>query len=717
MNKRQKQIYEKLNVFLSQFGAKIKDGEKYENSESPLAIENKYGLVKKVIANNIKRMTLKNDFWSFDGSNDDRQKRSYLEMKNIAEKKGGKLISPKFINIHSKLEFEDSLGYRFFMNGNSVKSGKWSPYEAKRVKDPEYHMKELRIIAEKRGGKLISKEYLGGKNKMEFQDSEGRIFYARSDQIKRGQWSPFEKGIGFSNEYYINELKNIAKKRGGKLISTKYINSRTKLEFEDRNGEKFWATSSSIKKGFWSPFEGTGISEEITRQCLEYIFNKKFLKTRKVLIREGKMPLELDGYNEALNIAFEYQGEQHYHKEKSIISNRINKEYLYKKINKHDEEKRELCKKKNIVLIAVKFFPKNIKENEFLEYILNTLRNHKDYSIFKNYIKHTDLDKFNINYTKIPNCQNKLKEIEKIVKNQGGELISKKYINNLTKLELKNEDGITFFKTYSQLIKGSWYNKSRKYGETYYLTKIREIAEHKGGKLISSQCENRTSLLEMEDSKQRRFFRTYDSIIQGLWSPFENKIIINENYYLDRVRKIAENKGGKLLSTNYVNVRALLEFEDSEKRKFKKSYQSIVDGVWTPFVKKNKKDENYYITQMRKIAQTKGGKLISKKCKDVNSVLKFKDANNNLFEEKYFKIIKGAWSPFENKTNLKKAQALNDFKNIVKIKNGKVLSKDNVYINNQSKLEIETEDGIRFFRSLIELRKGRWLKFNKKQHK
>lgn len=90
------------------------------------------------------------------------------------------------------------------------------------------------------------------------------------------------------------------------------------------------------------------------------------------------------------------------------------------------------------------------------------------------------------------------------------------------------------------------------------------------------------------------------------------------------------------------------------------------------------------------------------------------DSKHRKFFRTYNSIIQGAWSPFENKNILKKAQVLNDFKNIVKLKNGKVLSKDDSYLNNNTKLEIETEDGFRFFRSLNELKKGRWVNFNKK---
>lgn len=459
MNKVQQEMYDKINNFLAQFGGKIKEGENYTNSEEYIKIVNKYGVEKKIIANNIKRMTAQNDFWSFDGKSDDRQKNQLEMARKIAKERGGELISKEYINAAKKLEFRDKLNYYFMMNFNSLLSGKWSPYEAKRAKDSEYHLKELRNIAESKGGKLLSTEYKGGKNKLKFSDSKGREFWSRCDQIKSGKWSPYERGLGFSNEYYINELKEIAEKRGGKIISTKYVNSRTKLEFEDRNGERFFADSHSIKKGIWSPFEGFGISEEITRQCLEYIFDKKFLRTRSILIRNGKQPLELDGYNDSLKIAFEYQGEQHYDV-KSIISHVRNNDEILKRIQNNDKEKVELCEQKNIILIAVKYFPKKIKENEYFEYVFNIIKNHKDYSILERKIKNINANNFKIDYLKIPNSKDKIIEIENIVKSKNGKLISKKYINNQTKLEIEDENGLKFFRTYGQLIKGSWNKKS-----------------------------------------------------------------------------------------------------------------------------------------------------------------------------------------------------------------------------------------------------------------
>lgn len=711
MNKVQQKCYDKINTILAQFEAKIKDREMYTNSEDNIIIVNKYNIEKTIIAHNIKRMTSKNDFWNFDGKSDDRQKTQLEKIRKIAQSKGGKLISTEYVNGQTKMEFIDKAGYTFILSGNSLLSGHWSAYEAKRSKDSEYHLKELRAIAESKGGQLLSTKYIGGKSKLQFSDSEDRIFFARSDQIKGGNWSPFEAGRGFSDDYHLKKLKEIADKRGGKIISTEYINSRTKLECEDRTGERFWATSHSLKKGQWSPFEGQGISEEIARQCLEYIFNQKFIRTRAVLLREGKMPLELDGYNQKLNMAFEYQGEQHYGV-KSIISQNKNKEDILKRIQNNDKEKLELCKQKNIILILIKYFPKFKFENQYFEYILNIIKNHKDYNIFKNYIKNIDMNNFNIDYKKIPNSNDKLIEIENIAKSNNGKLISKKYINNQTKLEFEDESGLRFFKTYAQLLKGSWHKETRQYGKQYYLERIRQIAESKGGKLISVECCNRDTILELEDRNGKQFFKKYDHLVQGAWSPFEGKKIFDKNYHLNIAKKIAEDKGGKLISTEYTNVKTLLEFEDSKGRIFFKSYQSIINGVWTPFENKKKKNELYYLSQMQRIAESKGGKLLSKHCEGTESILEFEDVNKNIFRKKYSSVIQGSWSPF--KITPKKAKAINDFKDIVKMKGGKLISKEEDYINSTTKLEIESKDGIRFYRSLDELKKDRWLKFYNK---
>jgi len=91
--------------------------------------------------------------------------------------------------------------------------------------------------------------------------------------------------------------------------------------------------------------------EKICRIIFENIFNYKFPKIRPEWLRNPKTnyPLELDGYCEELNLAFEYNGSQHYEK------NPLFKSDLKYQIEK-DKFKIKKCKERNIELVIIKQF-------------------------------------------------------------------------------------------------------------------------------------------------------------------------------------------------------------------------------------------------------------------------------------------------------------------------------------------------------------------------
>ena len=50
------------------------------------------------------------------------------------------------------------------------------------------------------------------------------------------------------------EMQEIAKKKGGKCLSTVYVNDRTKLKWQCEKGHKWEATPHGIKRGTWCPY-------------------------------------------------------------------------------------------------------------------------------------------------------------------------------------------------------------------------------------------------------------------------------------------------------------------------------------------------------------------------------------------------------------------------------------------------------------------------------
>lgn len=586
MNKVQQRHYDKINKFLEQFEDKIKDGTTYEHSEKNITIINKYNIEKIVLPGNCKKLKLNNEYWTFDGLMNDRQKNELAiikeiaeakggklistiyvdcdknlefldkngnyfkkpgirikknewspyengrvinnpeyhlsELRKIAESKGGRLISTEYINGYTKLKLEDKNGMIFFMRGTDLRRNHWSPFESNTVRDPEYHLNILKKIAKKKGGKLISSEYLGAKTKLEFEDSKQRRFFMTPDDVKgeQGRWSPYESGNVYNNpEYHFNILKNIAHKKGGRIISTEYIDNRTKMEFENMFGRRFFCTPNQIKRGVWSHFEVINISEERCRQCIEFIFGQKFPNVWGI-IKNSKTNrnMQFDGYNESLKMAFEYQGEQHYSWGNCRGRTEEKKKQNFIKIINNDQEKVKLCKEKNIQLIQIKYFENYKEDQQYLEHIIRELKILNN-SIINRYLLKLEnkISNFKIDYKSLPTNEKYLEPLRKIAENNGGKLISTQYINNNTKLEFEDKNGNRFFR---------------------------------------KPC-------EIKDIKNPR------------WSPFDVKYIRVPEYHFNELKKIIENHGGKLISEKYINANTKLEFQDKHGNTFYKKPEKI----------------------------------------------------------------------------------------------------------------------------------------------
>jgi len=95
----------------------------------------------------------------------------------------------------------------------------------------------------------------------------------------------------------IEVFQEMATRKHGKLLSTEYTNSKTKLKFECEKGHVFEKFPYSVRQGSWCPVCGREKSKEfftriVPRRTAEYVQNidmeefvrdkhNKFLKERK----------------------------------------------------------------------------------------------------------------------------------------------------------------------------------------------------------------------------------------------------------------------------------------------------------------------------------------------------------------------------------------------------------------------------------------------------
>ena len=106
------------------------------------------------------------------------------------------------------------------------------------------------------------------------------------------------------------------------------------------------------------------LSEEACRSIFEELFGMEFINCRPHFLQK----LELDGYCKELNLAFEYQGKQHY--EYVPHFHRNGEQDFYNQVIR-DMEKKELCKLYGIKLIEVPYKYDYSNRKQMKDYILN----------------------------------------------------------------------------------------------------------------------------------------------------------------------------------------------------------------------------------------------------------------------------------------------------------------------------------------------------------
>ncbi len=239
----------------------------------------------------------------------------------------------------------------------------------------------------------------------------------------------------------------------GKCLSApeEFSNSMCRLTWQCADGHKWSSTLANIRNGRWCPNCFNSIGESLTRQVLEHIFQTSFNKGRHHWLTSpttGK-PMELDGFNPLLKIAFEYQGPHHYDPANSYLRRQ---EHLFAKVRSHDAEKERLCYEHQVKLILVFMFNPFQKDEQIALTVYKAVQ-----MVFPN----LRYDPATFHSTTIR--KSKLAEFAKEARRRGGELLSVEYKGMNGKLEWRCANGHTWTALPSAVItQGTWCAKCRR---------------------------------------------------------------------------------------------------------------------------------------------------------------------------------------------------------------------------------------------------------------
>ena len=166
-------------------------------------------------------------------------------MQEVALERGGKCLSDTYINSSTKLRWECQAGHIWEATPNEIGQGKWCP-DCEGVR--RFTIEGMNEIAMERGGKCLSTEYVNSATKLKWECREGHVWESTPNAIEQGDWCPQCAG---AKRLTIDGMQEIAAERGGRCLSTEYVNSSTKLKWECALGHVWEATPQAIKKGKW----------------------------------------------------------------------------------------------------------------------------------------------------------------------------------------------------------------------------------------------------------------------------------------------------------------------------------------------------------------------------------------------------------------------------------------------------------------------------------
>ena len=267
------------------------------------------------------------------------------DMQEIAAEKGGKCFSTEYINNRIKLEWQCSEGHIFWMNYGKIQQGAWCPKcGKKRTGDA------LRDTIENMHA--LARQYNGKCLSTVYYKNNIKLEW----QCEYGhKWSAVPASIkngtwcpycaGFHKT--IKDMRKLAAQRNGWCLSEEYINAKTKLLWQCEKGHQWMARPTRIQQGTWCPICSQGKSERAARKAIENIYKVKFPSSWPSFLNG----LQLDCYNEELGLALEYQGQQHF----ELVDYFHNDEGVFKEQIKRDKRKKKLCDKHGVTLIYLTY--------------------------------------------------------------------------------------------------------------------------------------------------------------------------------------------------------------------------------------------------------------------------------------------------------------------------------------------------------------------------
>jgi len=454
----------------------------------------------------------------------------------------------------------------------------------------------MKQIAISKDGKCLSSAYKNANSKLRWSCSKGHEWDATASSVKnKGTWCPiccYDK-VASALSLGLEEMQSLAIELGGKCLSAEYPKGRNKkIRWRCSEGHEWESSPAAVKHaGQWCPTCSAGLGERFCRGMFEAIFSEAFPKTRPGWLRNSRgNQMELDGYCEKLKLAFEYHGIQHYETttffhQKSPLTIRI----------QDDAEKTRLCAINCVTLIEI---PYSVERSSLQQFIYE-----KCVVLGISVERKPPIDIAKINYYP----KERLVEMRAIAVSRGGECLATHYVTMTTPVTWRCGNGHTWDCEFNYIKnRGQWCPECA-INKKLTLDDIHNLARKRGGECLVSQYKSINEPLLWKCLKGHEWkARPLDIKHKNSWCPHCARVA---RLSIKDAILIAHDHGGECLSKEYVNSASPLIWRCQKDHIWKNSLNGIRNkNQWCPYCAGKAK---LTIDKMRKIAESRGGECLS----------------------------------------------------------------------------------------------------------
>ncbi|CAG8623370.1 10608_t:CDS:1 [Paraglomus occultum] len=231
-----------------------------------------------------------------------------------------------------------------------------------------------------------------------------------------------------------------------------------------------------------------------------------------------------------------------------------------------------------------------------------------------------------------------------IARSKGGECLSDIYINSHNNLLWKCGQGHTWYASLHNVKKarGTWCAKCNGCTKLDISIAI-DLAQQRKGKCLSKKYINNHMPLLWECSKGHQWSTSLSSVKRlGSWCPYCSG---RHSCSLDLAKKIANERNGKCLSEQYININKYLLWECNQKHTWYASLHDVKNGNhWCAKCAKNKP---YNLEFVKNIANSRSGECLSENYVNAHTKLMWKCVNGHKWTASLASIMHcNSWCPY-----------------------------------------------------------------------